>query len=130
LQARVGADPERFTDLWEGHPGGDPAGASAPAVKVMVVGTTGDLAADRAALAAGYPGNLCVHQVRYSAAGLRRIAERLAGVPATPIEATPLTTENRVLVKVVALDPATVAVLDQVGRDAVKLDEPLLQWLD
>jgi hypothetical protein len=38
--------------------------------------------------------------------------------------------ENKVRVSVVALDPATVAVLDAAGRDAIILEEPLLQWLD
>jgi hypothetical protein len=38
--------------------------------------------------------------------------------------------ENKVRVKVVALDPATGAVLDEAGRDAIILEEPLLQWLD
>lgn len=32
--------------------------------------------------------------------------------------------------KVVALDPATVAILDTVGRDTLVVDEALLEWLD
>ena len=38
--------------------------------------------------------------------------------------------ENKVRVKVIALDPATSALLDDVGREALIIDEPLLQWLD
>ena len=77
-----------------------------------------------------YPGNLCVHQVTRSAADLERIAQRLRDNPATPISAYPDVIQNKVRVTVVALDRATVAVLDEADRDAIILEEPLLQWLD
>jgi hypothetical protein len=77
-----------------------------------------------------YPGNLCVHHVTRSAADLERIAQVLRDNPAAPISAHPEVIQNKVRVSVVALDPATVAVLDGAGRDGIILDEPLLQWLD
>ena len=61
---------------------------------------------------------------------LEQLAQRLRDTPTTPISAHPDVIENKVRVKVVALDPATVAVLDAAGRDAIILEEPLLQWLD
>ena len=132
LAEHVRASPDRFGDLWEGHPDGPPsADASyAPTRMVYVVGTTGDVDAARTELAALYPGSLCVHKVRYSATDLENVAERLRSNSSTPIEASVLVIENKVAVKVVALDPATVAILDPVGRDALVVEEPLLQWLD
>jgi hypothetical protein len=131
LTEHVRAHPERFSDIWEGHPDGPPSGPSGfPSRMVYVVGTTGDVAQAWAELRPMYPGNLCVHQVNRSAADLERIAQRLRDNPATPMSAYPDVIENKVRVGVVALDPATVAVLDAVGRDALILDEPMLQWLD
>jgi hypothetical protein len=130
LATHVRSDPSRFTDVWEGHPDGASAGELAPTRKVYVVGTTGDVDQARAELGALYPGNLCVHKVAYSVADLDRIVERLRSVSATPIEAEALVIENKVRVKVVALDPPTSAILDEIGREALIIDEPLLQWLD
>jgi hypothetical protein len=121
LAQEVADDPDRYNELWEGHPG---------AAKVLVVGTTGDVDEDRARLGAIYPGNLCVHKVRYSASDLRSIVDRLNGEPSTPMEASPDPILNKVRVKVVALDPPTVAILDEVGRDALSVEEPMLQWLE
>src|SRR5690606_17893263 len=95
---------------------------------VYVVGTTGDVAAARAELEAHFGGNLCVHQVAYSAADLQAIADLLAATSTKPIQAEVLVMENKVRVKVVALDPPTNALLDAVGRDALIVDEPLLRW--
>jgi hypothetical protein len=97
---------------------------------VMAVGTTGDVAQAMAELRPMYPGNLCVYQVSRSAGDLGRLAQRLRDNGTTPMSATIDVIENKVRVKVVALDPATVAVLDTAGRDGVILEEPLLQWLD
>jgi hypothetical protein len=125
----VRSNPETYTDVWEAHPSGVPSGPKA--IKVLVVGAKGDVAAARSRLAALYSGNLCVHPVTHSAADLARITEKLKSVSSTPIEAYPaVTAPNKVEVKVVALDPPTVAILDAVGRDALIVAEPLLQWLD
>ncbi len=94
------------------------------------IGTTGDVAQARPSFGAMYPGNLCVHPVERSAADLEQLAQRLRDTPSTPISAYPDVIQNKVRVKVVALDPATGAVLDAAGRDAIILEEPLLQWLD
>ena len=131
LTEHVRAHPERFSDIWEGHPDGVPSGPSGfPSRMVYVVGTTGDVAQAQAELRSMYPGNLCVHQVSRSAADLERIAQRLRDNPSTPISAYPDVIQNKVRVTVVALNPATGAVLDEADRDAIILDEPLLQWLD
>ena len=130
LAQEVAGDPDRYTELWEGHPGAVPDNASAPPVRVLVVGTTGDVEEARVRLSAIYPGNLCVHEVRHSASDLRRIVDRLNSEPSTPMEASLDPILNRVRVRVVALDPPTVAILDGVGRDALSLEEPLLQWLE
>ncbi|HEX6871089.1 MAG TPA: hypothetical protein VF163_08325 [Micromonosporaceae bacterium] len=125
----VRAHPDRFLDLWEGHPDGTPsADASyAPTRMVFVVGTTGDVTKARAELAAIYPGNLCVHQVRANAADLDRIVTRLRDQRTIPIEANPDVVSGLVQVRVVALDPSTLAVLDAAGRDALAIQEPLLR---
>ncbi len=130
LIEQVRGKPADYTDVWEGHPEGVPPGGSAPPVMVMVVGTKGDVASTRAELAAIFPGNLCVHRVQYSASELQAIAEQLRRDSRTPIGVDPLVIENKVRVKVIALDPATSALLDDVGREALIIDEPLLQWLD
>jgi hypothetical protein len=126
----VAADPRRYGGMW--HWEADPTAGPAPgelegAVVVKVVGTTGDLARARAELLAAYAGNLCVHAVRYSAADLDRIVERLtaAGITAGMDERL-----NKVRVSVVALDPPTATLLDEVGRDALFVEEPMLQWLE
>jgi hypothetical protein len=130
LQRAVGAGRDRFTEPWEGHPvGAATEGESTPAA-VMVVGTTGDPAAARVELAKVYGGNICVHRVRYAAAELDRTAQQLREASDGRIDAQPSIIENRVRVRVVALDPATVSLLDKVGRDAMLLEEPMLQWLD
>ncbi len=129
----VRADPARFTDVWEAHPDGPPSAEAsyAPHTRmVYVVGTTGDVAQARVHLEAIYGGNLCVHKVRYTTADLEQIAEKLRGVSSTPIDAQPDVIENRVRVKVVALDPPTMAILDAMGREAMVIDEPLLHWLE
>ena len=131
LTEHVRAHPERFSDIWEGHPDGTASGPSGfPTRMVYVVGTTGDVAQAQAELRPMYSGNLCVHQITRSAADLERIARRLRDNPSTPISAYPDVIQNKVRVSVVALDPATVAILDEAGRDALSLDEPMLQWLD
>jgi hypothetical protein len=130
LIEEVRGKPAQYADVWEGHPEGVPPGGSAPPVMVMVVGTTGDVATARAELGAIFSGNLCVHQVQHSASDLEAIAQRLRKGSRTPIGVDPLVIENRVRVKVIALDPATSALLDDVGRSALIIDEPLLQWLD
>ncbi len=128
----VRSQPERFNDVWEGHPDGPPSALNsyAPTRMVFVVGTTGDLAPAQAELAAIYPGNLCVHKVRYTGADLEQIANRLKSVSATPIDASVDVIANKVRVTVVALDPATVAILEAIGREAMIIDEPLLRWLE
>ncbi len=127
---QVRGKPAQYTDVWEGHPDGVPPGGSAPPVMVMVVGTTGDVATARTELAAIFPGNLCVHRVQHSASDLEEIAGRLRSGSSAPIGVEPLVIENKVRVKVIALDPPTNALLDDVGRVALIIDEPLLQWLD
>jgi hypothetical protein len=124
VQARA----DQYTELWEGHPTADPPGASVPTTKVMVVGTTGNVASARAELGAIYSGNLCVHQVRHSRNDLQRIADRLMTAAPGRVEAVPLAVENRVRVTVAALDVETATLLDQVGRDSLQLEEPVLQW--
>jgi hypothetical protein len=126
LAQEVASDPDRYNELWEGHPDD----TSVPQVKVLVVGTTGDVGEAGARLGAIYRGNLCVHKVRYSASDLRRIVDRLNTDPSTPMEASLDPILNKVRVKVVALDPPTVAILDEMGRDALSLEEPMLQWLE
>jgi hypothetical protein len=97
---------------------------------VLVAGTTADLAMARAELAALYGGNLCVYRVRFAAADLDRIAERLREAAPGRIDAQPLIIEDQVRVQVVALDPSTMKLLDRVDPGAVLLAEPMLQWLD
>lgn len=130
LAEHVRGNPDRFTDVWVGYPDGVPTSDATAARMVYVVGTTGDVDQARAELAALYPGNLCVHKVAHSAAELTAIANQLQSVSATPIQAEALVIENKVRVKVIALDPATSAILDAAGRDALIIDEPLLNWLD
>ena len=131
LTEHVRAHPDRFSDIWEAHPDGPPSGPSyAPSRMVYVIGTTGDVAQAIAELRPMYPGNLCVHRVERSAADLEQLVQRLRDTPSTPMSAYPDVIQNKVRVKVVALDPATGAVLDAAGRDAIILEEPLLQWLD
>jgi hypothetical protein len=130
LAEHVRANPDRFTDVWEGHPDGPPKGEATDYRAVYVVGTTGDVDQARAELTAMYPGNLCVHQVAYSWTKLTEIADQLQSVSSTPIQAEALVIENKVRVSVVALDPPTSAILDAVGRDALIIDEPLLKWLE
>jgi hypothetical protein len=124
---RVRSEPERFVEPWNGRPTTAPG---VPSSSVQVVGTTGDVAAAQAELAAIYAGNLCVHPVRFSASDLNRIVERLSAVSSTPIQAEASPILDRVRVRVVALDPPTNAILDEVGRDALILEEPLLRWLE
>ena len=127
----VFTDLEDSTRLWEAHPDGPPSGPSySPSHMVYVIGTTGDAAQAMAELRPMYPGNLCVHRVERSAADLEQLAQRLRDTSSTPMSAYADVIQNKVRVKVVALDPATVAVLDAAGRDAIVLEEPLLQWLD
>jgi hypothetical protein len=114
---------DRFGFVWDGHPEG------APQIRVAVVGTTGDPAAAEAELSAIYPGNLCVPAVPYSQNGLARIERRLDTVTSIPIDAWPDLPLGKVRVSVVALDPATNAVLDTVDREALVVD-PLLKWLE
>jgi hypothetical protein len=130
LQTALNGGRERYTELWEGHPAGAGPDGSAPPYSVMVVGTTGDLTRARAELGALYGGNLCVHRVRFAAADLDRIAQRLREAAPGRIGAQPSAIEDWVRVQVVALDPATLAELDKVDRAAVHLEEPMLQWLD
>ena len=131
MTEHVRAHPERFSDLWEAHPDGPPSGPSySPSRMVYVIGTTGDVAQATAELRPMYPGNLCVHRVEHSAADLEQLAQRLRDTSSTPVSAYADVIQNKVRVKVVALDPATGAVLDAAGRDAIVLEEPLLQWLD
>ena len=133
LSEYVRARPDRFTDVWVGYPDGPPTmdtGTDVTGPMVYVVGTTGDVEAARTELEAIFPGNLCVHQVAHSAADLQAIADQLSANSTTPIQADVLVIENKVRVKVVALDPPTNAVLDAVGRDALLIDEPLLRWLE
>ena len=127
LTEYVAGHRDQFTDIWQAHPGDDPVGASVPSVSLLVVGTDGDVTRASQDLGAIYAGNLCVHRVRHSAADLQRIADRLTGISATPIAAFPLTVENLVQVTVVALDPSTVAILDQIGRDVLRIEAPLLR---
>jgi hypothetical protein len=128
LAEHVRGNPDRFTDVWEGHPDGPPKGETYRAV--YVVGTTGDVDQARAELTGLYPGNLCVHKVAYSAAKLTEIVNQLESISSTPIQAEALVIENKVRVSVVALDPPTSAILDAVGRDALIIDEPLLKWVE
>jgi hypothetical protein len=129
----VRADVRRYTDLWIGYPDGVPRdGAAHP--QVIVVGVKGgpeDVSRVRRELRGVFSGNLCVHAVRHSHQDLVDIAERLAradrpGSVAAGVDVM----AGRVRVRVVALDPPTVALLDEVGRDALIVEEPLLQWLD
>jgi hypothetical protein len=130
LMEHVRGQPERFGDIWQAHPDGPPSGPSGmPSRMVYVVGTTDDVAQTMAELRAIYPGNLCVHSITRSAAELERIAARIRNASPT-IEAYPDVIENKVRVRVVALDPATVSALDAAGRDSIIVEEPLLQWLD
>jgi hypothetical protein len=128
LRAALTGGRERYTEMWEGHPAG-PAASASP-YSVLVAGTTGDLAMARAELTTFYGGNLCVHRVRFAAADLDRIAQRLREAAPGRVDAQPSTVEDRVRVQVVALDPTTVALLDRVDPNAVLLEEPMLQWLD
>jgi hypothetical protein len=130
LQAALAGGREHYTEAWEAHPAD--AGVVVPDAPsaVMVAGTTGDLVTARAELGRIYGGNLCVHRVRFAAADLERIAQRLREAAPGRIDAQPAVVEGRVRVQVVALDPSTVALLDKVDRAAVLLEEPMLQWLD
>jgi hypothetical protein len=130
LTEYVRARPDRFADIWEAHPDTTKGPSGFPTRMVMAVGTTGDVAQAMAELRPMYPGNLCVYQVSRSAGDLERLAQRLRDNGTTPMSATIDVIENKVRVKVVALDPATVAMLDTAGRDGIILEEPLLQWLD
>jgi hypothetical protein len=127
LIERVLSEPARFLEAWNGRPARVPG---APPSTVQVVGTTGDVAAAQAELSAIYPGNLCVHAVRFSASDLNRIVQQLSAISSTPIAAEADPIVGRVHVRVVALDPPTNAILDEVGRDALILEEPLLRWLE
>ena len=104
--------------------------AISPSRMVYVIGTTGDVAQARPNCARCTPATSACIGSRRSAADLEQLAQRLRDTPSTPISAYPDVIQNKVRVKVVALDPATVAVLDAAGRDAIILEEPLLQWLD
>jgi hypothetical protein len=130
LDRFVEAHSDRFARPWvsEGPDTGAVPGETNPAYSVFVVGTTGDVRDARSELRARYVGNLCVYHVRYSRADLDRIAKRLHAP--TSIVAGVDESSNRVRVHVVALDPATVARLDEVGRGALILGEPILQWLE
>jgi hypothetical protein len=128
LRAALTGGREHYTEMWEGHPAG-PGGSASP-YSVLVAGTTGDLTMARVELSALYGGNLCVHRVRFAAADLERIALRLREAAPGRVDAEPLPIDDRVRVRVVALDPNTVALLDGVDPHAVLLEEPMLQWLD
>jgi len=97
-------------------------------VAVKVVGTIGDLSRARAEVSAVYRGNVCVYRVRYSSAHLRRIVDRLRLAPGLSATVDPI--HNRVRVVATVLDPQTNTVLDEVGREALIVDEPLMRWLD
>jgi hypothetical protein len=130
LTEYVRARPDRFADIWEAHPDGAPTGPSyAPSRMVYAIGTTGDVAQALAELRPMWPGNLCVYRVSRNAQDLERLAQQLRS-SIQPMSADIDVIQNKVRVKVVALDPATVAVLDAAGRDAIILEEPLLQWLE
>jgi hypothetical protein len=132
LVEHVRAHPDRYTDLWEAHPDGAPKAENsyAPTRSVYAVGSLGDLGRARAELAAIFKGNLCVYQVTHSAAQLESIAARLRTAGPSAIVAEPMVIENKIRVRVVALDQATNAILDSVGRELLVVDQPLLQWLD
>jgi hypothetical protein len=133
--ARAGVDrltraqPQRYGQAWTWGTGSDPPapGEVDPKVSVVVVGTTGDVARARADLSAVYGGNLCVHPVRYGAADLDRIVQRLTSAGITAGVDVRL---SKVRVSVVVLDPPTAALLEEVGRDALIVEEPMLQWLE
>jgi hypothetical protein len=124
LTKLVEAQPEVYTTAWAVHPAGGYRPAGSPVV--YVVGTTGDLTAARAALAAAYPGNLCVHPVAYGQTGLEATARMLSAIDSTPIDAEIDPFTGTVLVTVVALDPHTQAALSTVDPRAVTIAPPLL----
>ena len=79
------AHPERYHMRWTAYPEGDPMKAPTNDMgepqfehTVMMVSTVDDPAEVHAALAAIYPGNLCVMQVQHSLAELETVVERLA----------------------------------------------------
>jgi hypothetical protein len=128
LIAHVRSEPGKYVDIWEAHPSGIGSAENSyqPPIMVYVVGTTGDVAKARQDLAAIYGGNLCVHKVRYSQQDLTTMADRLRAINATPVAADVGVIEDRVKVRVIALDPTTVAALGIVPTDAIEIEQPLL----
>jgi len=124
----VRAHPERYTDIWQAHPGGIGSAENSyqPPTIVYVVGVASDVAGARAAMTAVYRGSLCVHEVRFTQNDLQDIANQLASSNSTPIVAEPLIIENLVSVRVVALDPAVQAALRTIDASALRIEPPLL----
>src|SRR5262249_48363845 len=82
LGAAVGADPETYNRPWVRYPHGwrlqDPADRQG--IEVYVVGTTGEVAAARAALARIAPAeHVCVTTVRWSKAAMDAAQRQLTG---------------------------------------------------
>ncbi|MGN9908908.1 hypothetical protein ACTMTJ_15300 [Phytohabitans sp. LJ34] len=114
----VDADPETYAGRRMGYPDDRRTGAS-----VLVVGTVRDVERARRAVSAVYQDNLCVYSARFSAADLdRTVAELEAG----GVTAEADVTANRVRVRPVILDAPTNHLFDQVGREALVIDDPLL----
>jgi hypothetical protein len=125
LADAMDAQPERFHGRWIGYPDGDPNQAPVNDMgepqfdhTVMIVSTVDDPAAVQAALAAVYPGNLCVLQVQHSLAELEAVVDRLEApdgswlLDAMSLDASAY---NRVQLDLPALDEAAV---ERIGTDA------------
>jgi hypothetical protein len=128
LIAHVRGNPDRYLDIWEGHPDGVGTAANSyqPSTMVFVVGTTGDLDAGRDELGAIYHGNLCVYPATHSDTDLQRIADRLRSVSATTVAAEVDPIAGRVAVTVAVLDAAAQAMLATFDSDALIVKPPLL----
>lgn len=125
----VRSNSDRFTDVWEAHPDGPPSQPTSDIAprSVYVVGTTGDVAKAQAELAAIFPGNLCVHPVKHSGRDLEQIARRFNDATDIPVEASVDIRRGKVSVKVAVMDEATESILDEVGRDVLLVEEPMLK---
>jgi hypothetical protein len=128
LAAYVRAHPDRFAEPWvawpnEPPPTSDPGGDVRLPAQVMVVGTTGDVAAARQELARVSSGNLCVTRVKHPAAEIAAVYARAAdpGGPSGPGVYGYSQDLQSVSVTLVVVDPAALAWLRRLdaGRGIV-----------
>lgn len=122
----VAAHRDRFTETWIGWPDGYPknyTGTGPLPKQVLVVGTTGDVAAARRELTGKYAGNLCVVPARYAYAEVAAVYA--AAMPPRPGVYSYSQGVETVRIDLVIVDPATLTWLRRLdGSNGIVVPTP------